>query len=105
MTEPAHVPQRIVDVALAAMEGEEHYSGLPLEHIVRIVIAAVANEIKGDLARLHDEHDRMRIGISRALYELDCGPQMVSDRVEEHWSVVAQRAAGVLRIAKEDHHA
>ena len=99
MTETTHVPQRIVDVALAAMEGEEHYSSLPLEHIVRVVIAAVADDIKDDLTRLHEEHDRMRIGIGRALHQIDMGPQMVSERVEEHWSVVAMRADSVLRSA------
>jgi hypothetical protein len=99
MTEPDHIPQRIVDVALAALDQENVYSLGARERFARVVIAAVADEIKGDLGRLHDEHNRMRIGISRALYQIDSGPQMVSDRVEEHWSVVACRAADVLRTA------
>jgi hypothetical protein len=173
MTEPDHIPQRIVDVALAAMEGEEHYSGLPLERIVRIVIAAVRNDVLVDRTRiakerdqaladfaemtrcrdaamralyrddvetdidleetisdpfygpgwdwdesslkpvvreaanavrpafgkLTQERDRLRAAATEALQVIEAGPQMVSDRVEEHWSVVAGRAADVLRKA------
>ena len=51
------------------------------------------------VAELLDEVERLNAAADAALRVIDDGPQMVSDRVEEHWSVVACRAADVLRKA------
>lgn len=45
------------------------------------------------------EVDRLRAGLTAALQVLDAGPRWVNDRVEQHWSVPAARAAEILRDA------
>lgn len=45
------------------------------------------------------EIQRLRACIAEALQLIEAGPQMVNDRVQQHWSVVAQGAANVLRTA------
>lgn len=42
------------------------------------------------------EIERLRAAVEQALQVIDDGPQMVNDRVEEHWTVVVSRAAKVL---------
>lgn len=43
---------------------------------------------------------RLRAAIAEALRLIDVGPQMVNERVEQHWSVVAHGAAKVLRATE-----
>ena len=57
------------------------------------------------VAELLDEVEQLNDAASEALRVIDDGPQMISACIEEHWSVVAHRAADLLRTAKEDHHA
>lgn len=45
------------------------------------------------------EVDRLRAELTAALQVLDAGPRWAGDRVQQHWSVPATRAAEILRDA------
>jgi hypothetical protein len=88
------------------------------EPIADAMVAAISEQQHADALRIMEwwEKDKGKVPVGRRAYEtlnaevkhlrtqatealavIDDGPQMVSDRVEEHWSVVAQRAADALR--------
>ncbi len=90
------------------------------EPIADAMVAAISEQQHADALRIMEwwEKDKGKVPVGRRAYEMlnaevkhlrtqaaealaviDDGPQMVSDRVEEHWSVVAQRAADALRAA------
>jgi hypothetical protein len=90
------------------------------EPIADAMVAAISEQQHADALRIMEwwEKDKGKVPVGRRAYEtlnaevkhlrtqaaealavIDDGPQMVSDRVEEHWSAVAQRAAGALRAA------
>lgn len=88
----------IADAACAAITEQQHADAL------RIMEWWEKDRGKAPVGRrayetLNAEVKYLRAQGAEALRVLDDGPQMISACVEEHWSVVAQRAADALRTA------